>query len=73
MARGYAKVGRFDKTVETLHLLRDRNWVPDAATALSLSSAFLKAGLHEQAQQIVQWRRQYAKHAGEEAPTAADI
>ncbi|ESS62914.1 hypothetical protein TCDM_09340 [Trypanosoma cruzi Dm28c] len=73
IARGYARAGRFDKTVETLHLLRDRNWVPDAATALSLSSSFLKAGLHEQAQQVVQWRRQYAKHAGEEVSPASDI
>ncbi|KAF5218940.1 kinetoplast polyadenylation/uridylation factor 1 [Trypanosoma cruzi] len=73
IARGYARAGRFDKTVETLHLLRDRNWVPDAATALSLSSSFLKAGLHEQAQQVVQWRRQYAKHAGEEVSPTSDI
>ncbi|KAK7199258.1 kinetoplast polyadenylation/uridylation factor 1 [Novymonas esmeraldas] len=64
IARGYARAGRFDKTVETLHQLRDRNWVPDAATALQLSGAFLKAGLHEQAQQIIEWRRQYAKAAG---------
>ncbi|RHW74159.1 kinetoplast polyadenylation/uridylation factor 1 [Trypanosoma brucei equiperdum] len=73
MARGYAKNGQFEKTVETLHLLRDRNWVPDASTALFLSGAFLKAGLHEQAQQIVQWRRQYAKHAGEEMAAGADV
>ncbi|KAI5690917.1 PPR repeat family [Leishmania braziliensis] len=64
IARGYARTGRFDKTVETLHQIRDRNWVPDAATALQLSAAFLKAGLHEQAQQIIEWRRQYAKVAG---------
>nr|CCC89472.1 conserved hypothetical protein [Trypanosoma congolense IL3000] len=73
IARGYAKNGQFEKTVETLHMLRDRNWVPDASTALSLSGAFLKAGLHEQAQQIVQWRRQYAKHAGEEVTPGADV
>ncbi|RNE98266.1 polyadenylation/uridylation factor 1 [Trypanosoma rangeli] len=73
IARGYARAGRFDKTVETLHLLRDRNWVPDAATALSLSGSFLKAGLHEQAQQVVQWRRQYAKHAGEELSSAPEV
>ncbi|ORC84930.1 polyadenylation/uridylation factor 1 [Trypanosoma theileri] len=73
IARGYAKAGRFEKTVETLHLMRDRNWVPDASTALSLSSAFLKAGLHEQAQQVVQWRRQYAKHAGEEVSSSPEV
>ncbi|KAG8341767.1 polyadenylation/uridylation factor 1 [Trypanosoma vivax] len=71
ITRGYAKIGQFEKTVEVLHILRDKNWVPDASTALSLSSAFLKAGLHEQAQQVVQWRRQYAKHAGEETATSA--
>ncbi|KAG5503577.1 hypothetical protein JIQ42_05798 [Leishmania sp. Namibia] len=69
IARGYARTGRFDKTVETLHQIRDRNWVPDAATALQLSAAFLKAGLHEQAQQIIEWRRQYAKVAGSAATT----
>lgn len=73
IAKGYAKAGRFEKTVETLHLLRDRNWVPDASTALFLSGAFLRAGLHEQAQQVIQWRRQYAKHAGEETSAVADI
>ncbi|KAG5480971.1 hypothetical protein LSCM1_06645 [Leishmania martiniquensis] len=69
IARGYARAGRFEKTVETLHQIRDRKWVPDAATALQLSAAFLKAGLHEQAQQIIQWRRQYAKVAGNAAAT----
>ncbi|CCW61290.1 unnamed protein product [Phytomonas sp. EM1] len=63
MARGYARVGRFDKTVEVLHQLRDRNLVPDASTTLHLSGAFLKAGLHEQAKQVIEWRRQYAKLA----------
>lgn len=67
IARGYSKVGRFDKTVECLHQMREKNWVPDAATALQLSGAFIKAGLHEQAKQIIEWRRQYAKIAGEEA------
>ncbi|AYU77927.1 kinetoplast polyadenylation/uridylation factor 1 [Leishmania donovani] len=71
IARGYARTGRFDKTVETLHQIRDRNWVPDAATALQLSGAFLKAGLHEQAQQVIEWRRRYAKVAG--SPAAATI
>lgn len=61
MARGYARCGRFDKCVEVLHKIRDRKMVPDASTTLHLSSAFLKAGLKEQAQQIVQWRRAYAK------------
>ncbi|KAG5507535.1 hypothetical protein JKF63_06484 [Porcisia hertigi] len=72
IARGYARVGRFEKTVETLHQLRDRNWVPDAATALQLSGAFLKAGLHEQAQQIIEWRRHYAKVAGSAAATPVE-
>ncbi|CAD2222373.1 PPR repeat/Pentatricopeptide repeat domain/PPR repeat family, putative [Angomonas deanei] len=65
IARGYARLGRFDKAVETLHVIRDKNWAPDASTALSLSGSFLKAGLHEQARQIIEWRRQYAKAAGE--------
>lgn len=64
VAQGYARSGRFDKTVECLHQIRDKNWVPDAATALQLSGAFLKAGLHDQAQQVIEWRRQYAKVAG---------
>lgn len=70
VARGYSKGGRFDKTVETLHKMRDRNWVPDASTALQLSGAFLKAGLHEQAKQIIEWRRQYARAASLEAVTS---
>ncbi|KAL7705791.1 kinetoplast polyadenylation/uridylation factor 1 [Lotmaria passim] len=68
IARGYARTGRFDKAVECLHEMRDKNWVPDASTALQLSGAFLKAGLHEQAHQIIEWRRHYAKVAG---PVAA--
>ncbi|GET87708.1 hypothetical protein, conserved [Leishmania tarentolae] len=71
IARGYARTGRFDKTVETLHQIRDRNWVPDAATALQLSGAFLKAGLHAQAQQVIEWRRRYAKVAG--GPTVSTL
>jgi len=63
MAKGFARTGRFDRSVEVLHKLRDRDMVPDAATALNLSQLFLKAGLHEQAQQIVQWRRQYASES----------
>ncbi|CCW69120.1 unnamed protein product [Phytomonas sp. Hart1] len=63
MARGYARVGRLDKTVEVLHQLLNRNLVPDASTTLYLSGVFLKAGLHEQAKQIIEWRRQYAKLA----------
>jgi pentatricopeptide repeat protein len=65
IAKGYSKAGQFEKTVAVLHKMRDRNFVPDSATTLALSGAFLKAGLHEQAQQIVEWRRQYAKHAGD--------
>jgi pentatricopeptide repeat protein len=67
LARGFAKTGRFDRSVEVLHKMRDRNLVPDASTALTLSQMFLKAGLHEQAQQIVQWRRQYSSTAQAEA------
>lgn len=74
IARGYARAGRFDKVVEALHQLRDRNWVPDASTALNLSGAFLKAGLHEQAKQVIQWRRKYATFAGvDEAPSESRI
>ena len=61
IAKSFAKQGRFDKCVETLHRMRDRDMVPDAATALTLSQMFIRAGLHEQAQQIIQWRRYYAK------------
>ncbi|KPI85956.1 kinetoplast polyadenylation/uridylation factor 1 [Leptomonas seymouri] len=64
IARGYARIGRFDKAVECLHEMRDRSWVPDASTALHLSGAFMKAGLHEQAQQIIEWRRHYTKVTG---------
>lgn len=73
VARGYARVGRFDKVVETLHRLRDNHWVPDPSTALQLSAAFLKAGLHEQAKQIIEWRRQYVKTAGGGAVGASDM
>lgn len=66
VARGYARAGRLDKSVQYLHKLRDRNWVPDASTALSLSTAFLKAGLHDQARQIIEWRRQYTKRMNAE-------
>lgn len=68
LARGYASAGKFDRCVGILHQMRDRNLVPDSSTALALSSAFLKAGLHEQAQQIVQWRRQFAKASEEYNP-----
>eukprot|EP00796_Vickermania_ingenoplastis_P012503 gene12503-8559_t len=72
LARGYARVGRFEKTVEWLHYLRDKNWAPDPSTALQLSTAFLNAGLHDQAKQILEWRRQYVKHsAGEETGARA--
>lgn len=64
IARGYARVGRFESAVEWLHYLRDKNWVPDPSTALQLSTVFLKAGLHDQARQILEWRRQYVKHCG---------
>jgi len=37
LAKGYARAGRFDKCVEVLHKMRDRNLVPDASTALALS------------------------------------
>ena len=67
IAKGYARGGQFDRCVETLHHFRDRNLVPDASTALTLSGLFMKAGLHEQAQQIVQWRRQYSKAHMEDA------
>jgi pentatricopeptide repeat protein len=60
-AKAFARQGRFDKCVETLHKLRDRDMVPDAATALTLSQMFIRAGLHEQAQQIIQWRRFHAR------------
>jgi pentatricopeptide repeat protein len=70
IARGYARTGRFDKAVESLHEMRDKNWVPDASTALQLSGAFLKAGLHEQAQQIIEWRRHYTKVVG---PSASGV
>lgn len=70
IARGYARTGRFDKAVECLHEMRDRNLVPDASTALQLSGAFLKAGLHEQAQQIIEWRRHYTKVVGSAAAGA---
>lgn len=66
IAKGYARAGQFEKTVAVLHKMRDRNFVPDPSTALSLSGSFLRAGLHEQAQQIVEWRRQYSRVAGEE-------
>ena len=59
MAKTYARVTKFEKTIEVLHTLRDLNQVPDASTCLTLSGMFIKAGLHEQAQQIVQWRKQY--------------
>eukprot|EP00657_Telonema_sp_P-1_P011995 TRINITY_DN801_c0_g1_i1.p2 TRINITY_DN801_c0_g1~~TRINITY_DN801_c0_g1_i1.p2 ORF type:complete len:111 (-),score=21.58 TRINITY_DN801_c0_g1_i1:145-477(-) len=68
LARGYATAQKFDRCVGILHQMRDRNLVPDSSTALALSSAFLKAGLHEQAQQIVQWRRQFAKESEEYNP-----
>eukprot|EP00743_Colponemidia_sp_Colp-15_P010619 GILK01011723.1.p1 GENE.GILK01011723.1~~GILK01011723.1.p1 ORF type:complete len:311 (-),score=32.49 GILK01011723.1:166-1062(-) len=72
LARGYATIGRFDFAVKVLHKMRDRNLVPDSSTTLALSSIFLKAGLHEQAQQIVQWRRQYAAAAeAEYSPDSA--
>ena len=71
MARGYATVGRYDKCVEMLHMMRDRGFVPDAATALTLSQQFLKAGLHEQAQQVVQWRRVHGGGLGETSMTSA--
>ena len=61
ISKSFAKQGRFDKCVEVLHRMRDREMVPDAATALTLSQMFIRAGLHEQAQQIIQWRRYYAK------------
>lgn len=72
LARGYSQIGRFEKCVEWLHYLRDRNWAPDPSTALHLSTAFLKAGLHDQAKQILEWRRQYVKHSTTEEtePTA---
>jgi pentatricopeptide repeat protein len=70
IAKGYSKAGLFEKTVGVLHKMRDRNFVPDSATTLVLSGAFLKAGLHEQAQQIVEWRRQYAKHASADESSA---
>lgn len=63
IARGYVRIGRFEKSVEWLHYLRDKNWAPDPSTALQLSTGFLKAGLHDQAKQILEWRRQYVKHA----------
>ena len=66
MAKGFARQGRLDKTVAVLHRMRDRNVVPDASTTLYLSSSFLKAGLPEQAHQVVEWRRQYSKVAGED-------
>ena len=59
MAKTYARATKFEKTIEVLHILRDKNQVPDASTCLMLSGMFIKAGLHEQAQQIVQWRKQY--------------
>ena len=72
LARGYATVGRFELAVTALHKMRDRSLVPDSSTTLALSSIFLKAGLHEQAQQIVQWRRQYAAVAeAEHMPDSA--
>ncbi|KNH04076.1 polyadenylation/uridylation factor 1 [Perkinsela sp. CCAP 1560/4] len=61
MSKTYAKAGQFEKTVQVLHQLRDMNQVPDASTCLMLSGMFIKAGLHEQAQQIVQWRKQYVE------------
>lgn len=66
LARGYSKIGRFEKCVEWLHYLRDKNWAPDPSTALHLSTAFLKGGLHDQAKQILEWRRQYVKHSSVE-------
>lgn len=60
IARGYARTGQFEKVVKTLHTMRDRQLVPDSATALALSNAFVRAGLHEQAQQVVQWRKRAA-------------
>jgi pentatricopeptide repeat protein len=66
LARGYARAGRFEDTVRILHIIRDRQLVPDVSTTMYLSSCFIKAGLHEQAQQVVQWRRQFAEHSGEE-------
>jgi len=61
MSKTYAKAGKFEKTIEVLHTLRDMNQIPDASTCLMLSGMFIKAGLHEQAQQIVQWRKQYVE------------
>ncbi len=72
IAKSYARQGRFDRCVETLHRLRDRGMVPDAATALTLSQLFIRAGLHEQAQQIVQWRRYHAK-AGQPETETEDV
>jgi pentatricopeptide repeat protein len=67
LARGFAKVGRFEDTVRLLHVMRDRHFVPDVSTTMFLSSCFIKAGLHEQAQQVVLWRRQFSEAGGEEA------
>jgi pentatricopeptide repeat protein len=73
LAKGHARLGRFDKTVEALHKMRDRNMVPDAATALTLSQLFVRAGLHEQAQQIVLWRRHYARSGQVAADDQEDV
>ena len=70
LARGYAKVGRFEDTVRILHIMRDRHLVPDVSTTMFLSSAFIRAGLHEQAQQVVLWRRQFADAGGDEQEPA---
>lgn len=71
-AKAFARQGRFDKCVEALHKLRDREMVPDAATALTLSQMFIRAGLHEQAQQIIQWRRFHAR-SGQAETESEDV
>ena len=70
MARTYAKAGKFENTIEVLHRLRDKKQVPDASTSLMLSGLFLKAGLQEQAQQVVEWRKQYAQSYADEIEQA---
>ena len=66
MAKAYARAGKFEETIRVLHTLRDQNQVPDASTSLTLSGIFLKVGLYEQAQQVVQWRKHYAQSYAEE-------
>lgn len=66
MARGYARAGMLDRSMDCLHELKRRDCVPDAGTTMQLSAIFLQAGLHEQSHQIIEWRRHYTRQLSRE-------